>query len=155
MELLTGGRNYFSGSDEALAAVENDIIYQPAAPPIMNSSTPMPTQGKYSGYGSLPRQPNQDTSRDQQQSPLQNQQPSGGRDSRRGSANTLQSGPPGTPRGRMSLSLRRGPSSSSTSDNNSDATFTDTEFNASRRGLQSQSGKFFCLFIHFGNCFDV
>ncbi|GFT69637.1 putative transposable element [Trichonephila clavipes] len=139
MELLTGGRNYFSGSDEALAAVENDIIYQPAAPPLMNSSTPMPTQGKYSGYGSLPRQPNQDTSRDQQQSPLQNQQPSGGRDSRRGSANTLQSGPPGTPRGRMSLSLRRGPSSSSTSDNNSDATFTDTEFNASRRGLQSQS----------------
>ncbi|CAL1263020.1 unnamed protein product [Larinioides sclopetarius] len=139
MELLTG-RNYYSGSDEGLEAVENDVIYQSSTPPILNSSTAMPPQGKYSGYGSLPRQPNQDGTREQQQpSPHPNQQPSGGRESRRGSATALQNATPGTPRGRMSLSLRRGPSSSSTSDNNSDATFTDTEFHAGRRGLQSQS----------------
>lgn len=39
----------------------------------------------------------------------------------------MNSGPGGNARGRMYLSLHRGPSSSSTSDNNSDATYTDSE----------------------------
>ncbi|GIY19409.1 hypothetical protein CEXT_777941 [Caerostris extrusa] len=105
MELLTG-RSYFSGSEEGLQTVENDILYQPPTQPIMNS-TPMPQPGKYGGYGTLPRQPNQDGPREPQPSSLQSQQPSGGRDSRRGSATALQGGTPGTPRGRMSLSLKR------------------------------------------------
>ncbi|GBN66588.1 hypothetical protein AVEN_41127-1, partial [Araneus ventricosus] len=44
MELLTG-RNYYSGSDEGLEVVENDVIYQSSTPPILNSSTAMPPQG--------------------------------------------------------------------------------------------------------------
>ncbi|XP_042895037.2 teneurin-m isoform X2 [Parasteatoda tepidariorum] len=140
MELLTG-RNYFSGSDGELEVSANDIVYPPGAISVMNSVTPTSAPGKYNAYGSLPRQPNQGGVRDQSQvSNKQNQQPQGGRESRSGSTTGLQGNNANSSKGRMSLSLRRGPSSSSTSDNNSDATFTDTEFNARRQGgLQSQS----------------
>lgn len=95
--------------------------------------------GKYQAYGSLSRQPKQGNNRDQSPQSNHPQSQTPNRENRSGSVTTLQGANQSNSRGRMSLSLRRGPSSSSTSDNNSDATFTDNEFN-SRRRLPSQSG---------------
>lgn len=134
-----------------------------------NSSSIIPS-GKggaiqYPGYNSLPRpshgSPHQreavnvskgdvevvnNQSINQQSVPLQ----------REGSLR-INSGPGDNARGRMYLSLHRGPSSSSTSDNNSDATYTDSEPITRRtRGnpsLEGQNSKLILIYIFFVNLF--
>ncbi|XP_023229639.1 teneurin-m-like isoform X2 [Centruroides sculpturatus] len=81
-------------------------------------------QMQYPSYASLPRQSHNQQTREQEVN----------RDSQRNIANINNNS-----RGRLYLSLRRGPSSSSTSDNNSDATYTDSEPFARRRALDGQN----------------
>ncbi|XP_067122609.1 teneurin-m-like isoform X2 [Centruroides vittatus] len=105
MELLTA-RNYggYSGS-------EGEVD-----PSLVSGKKTM----QYPAYGTLPRPPHSATgSTTWDASPLPRDNP--------GSAGN-------GPRNRISLSLRRGPSSSSTSDNNSDGTYTDSEFVSRNRG---------------------
>ncbi|XP_035215369.1 uncharacterized protein LOC118188949 [Stegodyphus dumicola] len=119
------------------------------SPTVITSNKGTPNQ--YPGYNSLPRPghggPLQGATVAQSEvevvnNPAPNQQvtPLQRDGSMRGN-----SGNGGSSRGRMYLSLHRGPSSSSTSDNNSDATCTDSEPITRRGGnpsLEAQNSKF-------------
>ncbi|XP_076321684.1 teneurin-a-like isoform X3 [Tachypleus tridentatus] len=121
LELLTG-RNY-SGVSGSEGEMERENRYGQGTGK-GNNVVPMAQPLQYPAYASLPRKGSRSVAgsvREQQQptthvDPVMN--------------------PPETanPIGRLSFSLRRGASSSSTSDNNSDATYTDSEPMTRRRG---------------------